>query len=309
MEEKLKKYPHRRFNALNGEWVLVSPHRWTRPWRGKIEEVPQGYKKDYDPECYLCPGNLRANGERNPGYNDTFVFTNDFSALLPNPETAYIYEDNLFIAGTERGICRVVCFSPHHSLTLAEMKETDIEKVVREWIFEFGSLRKKDFINHILIFENKGEMMGNSNPHPHCQIWAQENAPAEIQKESLSQRLYLEEKGKCLLCTYIDSETRKNERIIIENEDFSVIVPFWAVWPYETIIISKRHLKHIDEFSQREIKNFSDILKRITSLYDRLFNTSFPYSAGIHQAPVDAKFILSGISICIFIRRCSVQLQ
>jgi UDPglucose--hexose-1-phosphate uridylyltransferase len=289
MENILRKSPHRRFNALNGEWVLVSPQRWERPWKGKIETVPHNYKMNYDPGCYLCPGNLRANGEKNPGYNDTFVFTNDFSALLPDPELSFIYEDDLFLASTERGICRVVCFSPDHSLTLAEMNLSDIEKVIREWIYEFDTLKKKDFINHILIFENKGELMGNSNPHPHCQIWAQENLPSEVQKENMSQRLFLEEHGRCLLCTYLDSEIRKNERVIFEDEDFMVLIPFWAVWPFETIIISKRHLKHIDEFSDRELRNFSAVLKRLTSKYDRLFNISFPYSSGIHQAPVDGR--------------------
>jgi UDPglucose--hexose-1-phosphate uridylyltransferase len=289
MENKLKKYPHRRFNALSGEWVLVSPHRWERPWQGKIETVSDAPRRDYEPDCYLCPGNLRANGERNPGYTDTFVFTNDFSALMPEPETGFIFEDNLFIASTEKGICRVVCFSSDHSLTLAQMKVPDIEKVVKEWIYEFNSLSKNDFINYILIFENKGELMGNSNPHPHCQIWAQENLPSEVQKESMSQRLYLEQEGKCLLCTYLDSETKKDERIVFENEDFAVLVPFWAVWPYETIIISKRHFRNIDELSGREIKNFSSILNKLTSRYDKLFNTSFPYSSGIHQAPVDGK--------------------
>lgn len=287
MKDEFKKYPHRRLNSLTGEWILVSPQRWERPWQGKIEPETVISKKHYDPECYLCPGNKRANGNRNPEYKDTFSFTNDFGALLPETIKAASDENSLFRASTEKGICRVVCFSPDHSLTLSEMSPLGIEKVIREWIKEFDELSRNDFINNVLIFENKGELMGNSNPHPHCQIWAQENIPSEIMKESLQQKIFFSEKGECLLCAYISAEEKKDERIIYRNEDFCILVPFWAIWPYETMIVSKRHFGQINSMGNSEVKNFSLALSKLTSLYDRLFDTPFPYSSGIHQAPVN----------------------
>jgi UDPglucose--hexose-1-phosphate uridylyltransferase len=289
MEDTLKKNPHRRFNALTGEWILVSPQRWERPWQGKMEVPANKQLRQYDPECYLCPGNKRANGETNPDYENTYIFNNDFSAILPEPEEGSINKDNLFVASVERGICRVVCFSPRHDKTLADMNTGEIEDVVKTWIKEFNELAGKEFINNILIFENKGELMGNSNPHPHCQIWAQENIPTEVYKENLQQSAFHEEKGKCLLCSYLKSEEEMGERIIFSNKDFAVVVPFWAEWPYETLILSRRHIKNISELNSGEIKSFAELLGRLTGTYDRLFNTPFPYSAGIHQAPVDGK--------------------
>lgn len=289
MNDSLSKYPHIRFNALNGEWILVSPQRWERPWQGKIEDQDVKEKLHYKPDCYLCPGNIRANGEVNPVYKNTFTFTNDFSALLPDVSKTGISKKNLLLASTERGICRVVCFSPDHSLTLSEMTVTDIGKVVKEWINEFEKLGSHDYINNVLIFENKGELMGNSNPHPHCQIWAQENIPSEIMKECSCQKLYIQNNNECLLCSYLEIENKERERIIYSNDDFDIVVPFWAVWPYETLIISKRHFSYINQLSNEEINNFSLALSKLTGVYDKLFNTPFPYSSGIHQAPVDGK--------------------
>lgn len=285
---ELNNYPHRRKNLLTGEWILVSPHRTKRPWQGEVSKVEEEVRPAYDPNCYLCPGNKRANGETNPSYENTFVFTNDFSALLEDVPLDEI-NNNLLIAKSERGICRVVNFSPRHDLTLAEMSEEEIEKVIDTWIDEFKMLSSKPFINYIQIFENKGTMMGNSNPHPHCQIWAQESIPMEPSKELKNFRNYFKKKNRSLLSDYLKLELKLKERIVYENNSFVVLVPFWAVWPYETLIISKRKIATILQFKEYEKKDFANTLKVITTKYDNLFQTSFPYSAGMHQAPTDGK--------------------
>lgn len=285
---ELNNYPHRRKNILTGEWILVSPHRTQRPWQGEISKADVETRPQYDPNCYLCPGNKRANGETNPNYESTFVFTNDFSALLEDIPSSKL-DNNLLIAKSEKGICRVVNFSPRHDLTLAEMSETDIEKVIDTWIEEFKMLGSKPFINYVQIFENKGSMMGNSNPHPHCQIWAQENIPIEPSKELKNFKMYFKKHKRSLLSDYLKLELKLNERIVYENNSFVVLVPFWAIWPYETLIISKRKIANIAQFKSDEKKDFANALKVITTKYDNLFQTSFPYSAGIHQAPTDGK--------------------
>jgi len=285
---ELNNFPHRRKNILTGEWILVSPHRTQRPWHGEISKVDDEIRPQYDPNCYLCPGNKRANGETNPNYESTFVFTNDFSALLENiPENKF--DNNLLIAKSERGICRVVNFSPRHDLTLAEMSEPDIEKVIDTWIEEFKMLGSKPFINYVQIFENKGTMMGNSNPHPHCQIWAQESIPIEPSKELKNFKIYYKKYKRSLLSDYLKLELKLKERVVYENNSFVVLVPFWAIWPYETLIISKRKVANITQLKHDEKKDFANALKVITTKYDNLFRTSFPYSAGIHQAPTDGK--------------------
>ncbi len=268
---------------------MVSPHRTGRPWQGEISLPESDRRLAYDPQCYLCPGNTRAGGHVNPHYESTYVFTNDFSALA---EDAPAYKESgggLFNARTERGICRVVNFSPRHDLTLAEMKERDIEKVIAVWQEEYGALGAKPHINYVQIFENKGAMMGNSNPHPHGQIWAQENIPGEPAKELRQFAAYYKRKKRSLLADYLKAELEAGERVVYENASFAVVVPYWAVWPFETLLISKRRVGDIVRFTPEESKDFANALSVLTVKYDNVFKTSFPYSAGMHQAPTDGK--------------------
>lgn len=283
-----KQDPHRRFNPLNGEWVLVSPHRTQRPWQGQVETPDVARQPEYDPECYLCPGNSRAGGVRNPVYDSTFVFDNDFAALKPDtrPERS---ADAMLIAETEPGICRVVCFSPKHNLTIANMTVPALRKVVDEWAAQYIDLGSRDFINHVQIFENRGAMMGASNPHPHCQIWANSSVPNEVLKEQRAQAQWCEKNGKCLLCEYSKLEGERGERVVEENAHFLTVVPFWAVWPFETMVIAKRHLQSMDALSGEERDALAEILQRTTARYDRLFKVSFPYSMGFHQKPTDGQ--------------------
>jgi len=288
-QNDINSYPHRRKNILTGEWVLVSPHRTKRPWQGAVYGTDKDTRPVYDPDCYLCPGNKRANGETNPDYKNTFVFTNDFSALLEEVPAAKIEKKNLLIAESEVGICRVVNFSPRHDLTLAEMNEKDIEKVIEVWQEEFKTLGSNPEINYVQIFENKGSMMGNSNPHPHCQIWAQGSIPGEPKKELKNLKKYFSENNRSLLADYLKLELKLKERIVYENSSFVALVPFWAVWPFETMIISKRKIANILQLKNEEKKDLSNILRVVTAKYDNLFQTSFPYSSGFHQAPTDGK--------------------
>ena len=280
-------HPHRRLNILNGEWILVSPHRTNRPWQGKVEDIPPSNRPSYDPSCYLCPGNHRSNGVVNQNYNKCFAFTNDFSSLLENTPEGSFNKKNLLVANSEQGICRVISFSPRHDLTLPDLSVMNMLDVVDLWCSEFDSLSKIERIKHIQIFENKGEIMGCSNPHPHGQIWAQNIVPVEVVKETDQQKKYFEQNGKSLLLAYLQLELEDKERMVLENDHFAVVVPFWATWPYETMIISKRHVINMLEFSVEERLALAKILKGLTMKYDKLFQTSFPYSAGIHQAPVN----------------------
>lgn len=282
-----KEHPHIRLNILTGEWVLVSPHRMKRPWQGKVEAASEANLPAYDAGCYLCPGNQRSDGSNNPVYMDPYVFTNDFSALLASTPIGGDNVADLLVSKSVTGICRVICFSPDHSVTLPLMKMDEIQKVIQLWKDEFVALSANKDIRYIQIFENKGEIMGCSNPHPHGQIWASSSIPVELSKETLQQQKYYEQHGRSLLSAYLDIELQKQERIVIENEHFVALVPFWAVWPYETMIISKRHVGQITSFSAAEDSALADILKRLTTRYDNLFQTSFPYSAGMHQMPVN----------------------
>jgi UDPglucose--hexose-1-phosphate uridylyltransferase len=279
-----KQDPHRRFNPLSREWVLVSPHRTQRPWQGQVEAIDEKPQPEYDPDCYLCPGNARAGGVRNPRYTSTFVFDNDFAALKPDTRCDRFERDGLLIAESEPGICRVVCFSPRHDLTIANMEPSDLRMVVDAWAEQYRDLGCRDFINYVQIFENRGPMMGASNPHPHCQIWSSYSIPNEVAKEDASQSAWLQKHGTCLLCEYARVE---RERVIEENEGFVVAVPFWAVWPFETIVIAKRHTTAIDGLADAERDALADILKRTTARYDRLFHVAFPYTMGFHQRPTD----------------------
>lgn len=284
-----REHSHRRYNPLTGEWIQVSPHRSKRPWQGQVEKVSGGALPRYDQECYLCPGNVRANGEVNPPYDSTYSFTNDFAALVPDVPTGEIAEDGLLLAKSEKGLCRVICFSPRHDQTIAEMTSEGIRKVVDLWITEYETLSQHPDINYIQIFENKGSVMGCSNPHPHGQIWAQESLPVEPTKKQFFQQQYFDKHGETLLSHYLKIELKKDERIIFSNEHFVVLVPFWATWPFEAMIVPRRKMAHITEMNNAERDAFADAYRRLTCRYDNLFETSFPYSAGIHQAPSDGQ--------------------
>ena len=289
MELKLNEQSHRRFNALTGEWVLVSPHRTQRPWQGAVEKVPPTEQPQYDPTCYLCPGNERAGGVRNPKYTSTFVFENDFAALKKDsPRVRQDVENKgLLVAEGEPGICRVMCFSPRHDLTLSSMSLPEIEEVVRTWTSQFTELASVPGISHVQIFENRGEMMGASNPHPHCQIWATASIPEQPARELDSQRKYRSAHRTCLLCDYVALEQNQATRVVCWNEGFVAMVPFWAVWPFEVLIGSRRHVASFPEFTSQEVSQLSAILKQVVATYDRVFNVPFPYSMGFHQSPCD----------------------
>jgi UDPglucose--hexose-1-phosphate uridylyltransferase len=280
-------YPHKRLNPLTGEWVLVSPHRTKRPWHGKVEDAPGVTLPKHDPGCYLCPGNQRAGGIRNPQYTGTYVFPNDFSALLPDIPAESENENGLFVSRTERGVCRVLCFSPRHDLTLALMDEADIGSVVDTWAEQYTDLGARGEIAHVQIFENRGAIMGCSNPHPHGQIWADETVPMLPARESECQREYFRSRRSCLLCDYIGAESSKKERIVFETDHFIALVPFWAVWPFETMIVSKDHLGSIAQLDDTQRADLASALRRMGIRFDNLFMTSFPYSMGIHQCPTD----------------------
>ena len=282
------KHSHIRKNILTGERVLVSPHRTNRPWQGQTESLSTEQRPAYDENCYLCPTNTRINGEKNPDYQNVFSFTNDFAALQEDIEPL-VYSDGLFQAHSDKGICKVICFSPDHSKSLADMSVSHIEKVVQLWIKEYSDLASKSFINYVQIFENKGAVMGCSNPHPHGQIWSQSTIPNEIIKKDHNQLTYFKKKQTSLLKDYVTQELIKKERIIFENTHFVVLVPFWAVWPFETMIIPKAHQSSIAILSQKEQYSFSEAISVTTKAYDKIFNCSFPYSSGIHQAPINGK--------------------
>ena len=279
--------PHRRFNPLIREWVLVSPHRTQRPWLGRVDRDAAAYSVAYDPGCYLCPGNERAGGARNPQYSSTFTFDNDYAALLPGTRPVDANEADLLIAKAEAGICRVVCFSPRHDLTIPMMSHGEIRQVIDVWAGQFQELEALRWVRHIQIFENRGALMGASNPHPHCQIWANASLPNLPSREASAFEAYRSEKKACLLCDYLKLELSKNERIVCQNECFAVVVPYWAVWPFETLLLSKRHVGTMHELPSNERDLLADILQKTTIRYDNLFETSFPYSMGFHQRPCD----------------------
>ena len=281
---------HRRLNPLTGDWVLVSPHRTTRPWLGQVDRPSLEGLPAYDPSCYLCPGNERAGGVRNPQYSSTFVFENDFSALQREvPEgSASATQCDFIVARAERGICRVGCFSPRHDLTFSSMSMAEIETVIEMWGQQFKELSAIEFIRYVQIFENRGALMGASNPHPHCQIWATESIPNEPLKEQRQLASYFEQHGCCLLCNYLEYELGR-ERLVYQNRGFAVVVPFWAVWPFETIVISRCHLQHLTSLNGQSRTELAQALHQITRCYDRLFDTPFPYSMGLHQPPVDGE--------------------
>ncbi len=277
--------PHRRLNLLTGEWVLVSPHRAKRPWLGQVEKASPESIPAYDPDCYLCPGNQRSSGIANPLYQETFVFDNDFAALLPPGEDEAPAGAGLLVLEPEAGYCRVVCFSPRHDLSLPELPLEQVARVVQTWIDQTRELGSQPRIKYVQVFENKGAMMGASNPHPHSQIWATTHIPNEPVKELARQEAFWAEHGSCLLCEYLKSESAAAERLVAQNGHFTALVPFWAVWPFEVMLVSHRHLGSLLDLSAAEITALADIMRQVTIRYDNLFQVSFPYSMGFHQAP------------------------
>lgn len=278
--------PHRRKNVLTGEWVLVSPHRMRRPWQGQVERTAPETRSAYDPGCYLCPGNTRAGGEQNPGYTSTYVFTNDFPALLPDHSEPVETGHDLLFREQVTGTSRVICFSPRHDLTLPEMDPADIRKVVDVWTEQTVELGQK--YRWVQVFENKGAVMGCSNPHPHGQIWALDALPSEPSKEAIHQREYQEATGRVLLEDYAALESDRGERIVAASDNWLAVVPFWAVWPFEMLLIPRRHVTRLPDLTSNERDDLSIILKNILTRYDNLFETSFPYSMGWHGAPYDS---------------------
>lgn len=284
--------PHRRFNALTGEWVLVSPQRAKRPWQGQVEKLAAEMLPAYDPKCYLCPRNERAGGVFNPDYTGTFAFENDFTALLPHPESgadssSQAEESPLFVAVPEQGQCLVVCFSPRHDLTLPELDLPAIENVLNTWTQASNELAGRDFVQYVQVFENKGALMGCSNPHPHSQIWAQSGPPVEVTKELAMQTAYLNQHGRPLLLDYIREEQQRGDRVLFSNDHFTAVVPFWAVWPFEVLVSGHRPTQVLGDLTAAEVTALAGIMKQVTIRYDNLFEISFPYSMGFHQAPAD----------------------
>ena len=288
MNADLQEYSHKRFNFLTGEWVLVSPHRAKRPWQGQKEVTNTEQRPSHDQNCFLCSGNTRINGEQNPEYKGVFVFTNDFGALQTKSPKISVNK-GLFKAESELGICKVICFSPDHSLSLAEMEVKDIDAVISTWQKEYISIGSNDMINYVQIFENKGAAMGCSNPHPHGQIWCQSSLPNEVLKKDQCQSDYNIKNKSSLIGDYLKQELEEKERIIYENDHFVVLTPFWAIWPFETMIVPKKHHINIIQISKQERIGFADAISKITKAYDKLFQCSFPYSSGIHQAPTNGQ--------------------
>ena len=285
--------PHRRYNPLRRQWVLVSPQRTARPWQGQTTKPAAPERIHYDPTCYLCPGNPRAGGAQTPAYTSVYAFDNDYPALLPTPPDPQPPADpaSLLIAEPEVGRCRVVCFDPDHSLTLAGMPVESIVRVVETWRDETATLSAEAGIHYVQIFENRGAMMGSSNPHPHCQIWATGHIPDEPTAEGAAQLDYFATHGRTLLADYLAEELAARDsaqhRIVCENEAFVALVPYWAVWPFETIVLPREHIGSFAGFTPAHTHGLADILKQVTSTYDAVFDVSFPYTMGFHQRPTD----------------------
>jgi UDPglucose--hexose-1-phosphate uridylyltransferase len=284
--------PHRRWNPLRQSWVLVSPQRTQRPWQGEVGQKAAPSGVAYDPQCYLCPGNQRAGGATNPAYEGIFSFVNDYAALLPDSPSAppAASSSPLLIAEPARGLCKVLCYHPDHSLTLARMTRAEISRVVDAWTREYRELAALDWIQYVQIFENRGAMMGASNPHPHGQIWSTGFVPDEPAAETVAQREHLTHTGHCLLCDYLAAEAASpaaEGRILFQNEHFTALVPWWATWPFEVLLVSRRHLGALPELNAGEREGLADALKRLATRFDNLFATSFPYTMGFHQMPAD----------------------
>lgn len=279
-------HPHRRYNPLLGEWVLVSPHRAKRPWQGQQDEPDQAVLPAYDSQCYLCPGNTRVNGELNPTYDGTFVFTNDFAALQPETPDSEGH-DPLFRYQSEQGCSRVICFSPDHSKTLPLLSHEERVSVVQCWMAQTADL-SQDY-TWIQVFENKGTMMGCSNPHPHGQVWAQRHLPTQAEKKQANFSAYYQSQKRSMLLDYAQREATQAERVVSINDDWLVVVPYWAAWPFETLLLPRFAVSSLTSLTDAQADSLASIVGDITSKYDNLFNTSFPYSMGWHSQPFDGK--------------------
>ena len=280
-------HPHRRYNALTGEWILVSPHRAKRPWNGQVEKAADDKKPSYDPNCYLCPRNTRVSGDVNPDYERNFVFTNDFAALTPDTPLDGPAGDDIFKLEPARGTACVICFSADHSKTLPVMEVNEIRSVVDLWASQLTEL--SETYKWVQLFENKGAIMGCSNPHPHGQIWACSFLPEEITKEVKQQDAYFAKHGRALLLDYVKRELELKERIVVETEHFVVVVPYWAFWPFETLLLPKFAVKSINELNDEQRDDLALCIKKLTTRYDNLFECSFPYSMGWHNCPADGE--------------------
>jgi UDPglucose--hexose-1-phosphate uridylyltransferase len=280
--------PHRRLNLLTGEWVLVSPHRMSRPWQGEVGAAQPANTVAHDPDCYLCAGNMRVGGTQNPDYTGVWVFDNDFPALLPSTSDQPETKDMLLVQEPESGVCRVICYTPHHSKTMANMTRDEVVEIVRVWAQQWEELSKRPDIGAVTIFENRGAMMGASNPHPHGQIWATASVPSELALEVKHQAAYFSDTGRPLLIDYVDRELASNERIVFANDRFVVLVPFWAEWPFETLIVPRRALSCLSDLDHDDYNDFAEALCHITAVYDRVFDAPFPYTMGLHQRPTRA---------------------
>ncbi len=287
-DPRWRERPHRRYNALSGEWVLVSPERAQRPWQGEVTSLERPRQPAYDPACHLCPGNERAGGRRNPRYESTYCFDNDFPALLADVSEASLDDRGLLVAASERGRCRVVAFTPRHDLSISHMTTADVRRVIDTWADEYALLGSDPSIASVLVFENRGAAMGASSAHPHSQIWACETLPNEVLKERATALAYRSSHGgACLLCAYVERELELDERIVYANDHAVVLVPFWAVWPYEAAIVTRRHAGSLGSLRPSERDAYAAAMRQLTAAYDRIFDVPFPYSMGFHQASTD----------------------
>ena len=283
------KHPERRLNLLTGDWILVSPHRLSRPWQGAVGEAAASGGLSYDPDCYLCPSNARAGGPVNPAYEGVFVFDNDYPALLPPvSEAPPPSRDPLLCAEPQTGCCRVICYTPDHRQTMAHMSVATLRSVIDVWADQTRDLGARPDIEAVTIFENRGEMMGASNPHPHGQIWATSSIPNELAREADQQARWGAQHGSSLLGAYLARELEQEERLVLANDSFAVVVPYWAAWPFETLVLPRRQVSELGALSDRERDDLADALGRLTRAYDALFATPFPYSMGVHQKPAKA---------------------
>jgi len=277
--------PHRRRNPLTGEWVLVSSHRAQRPWLGAVEDVRRAARTAHDPACYLCPGSRRAGGHRNPSYEHTFAFDNDFPALLNGPAGALEPPSSWREARAEGGSCRVICYSPRHDLGLADLPASAVRAVVDAWVGEVGSLLARPDVGYVQVFENRGELMGCSNPHPHGQVWASREVPNEVAKEDLRQAEHRRVHGECLLCRVQADEAASKERLVCANEEWLALVPFWAIWPFETLVVPRRHAACLTALDEAQKNGLVALWQQLLGGYDRLFDVPMPLSCGWHLAP------------------------